>query len=288
MSRRQCIGMLAALPSLRAADRKVVVAGHPWVYAAKRPKNDIYEILDRIFADMSAAGLDAIELMHTALLPDNSVARIRELSERNRLPVLGTSFGADMWDRRQHDAILVQARTVIERLAAVGGRTLGTSVGDARHRKTEDELDAQAEVLRKIMFMCSDHGVVLNLHNHTYEVAGGEHDLKGTLARIPEVRLGPDINWLIRARVDPIDFIQRHGKRIVFAHLRDQAADGKWVESMGEGSTDYAAVAAALRKAGFNGDLAIELAYERDFEPTRPLRDSLRMSRQYVRKVMGY
>src|SRR5574340_1683424 len=156
MSRRQCIGMLAALPSLRAAGRKVVVAGHPWVYAAKRPRNDIFEILDQIFADMSAAGLDAIELMHTALLPDSAVARIREFSKRNRLPVLGTSFGGNMWDRKQHDAILAQARTVIGRLAAVGGRTLGTSVGDARRRKTEDEFDAQAEVLRKMMSMCSD------------------------------------------------------------------------------------------------------------------------------------
>jgi len=27
--------------------------------------------------------------------------------------------------------------------------------------------------------------VVLNLHNHTYEVADGEHDLNGTLARLP-------------------------------------------------------------------------------------------------------
>src|SRR5574340_321854 len=96
MSRRQCIGMLAALPSLRAAGRKVVVAGHPWVYAAKRPRNDIFEILDQIFADMSAAGLDAIELMHTALLPDSAVARLREISKRNRLPVLGTSFGGNM------------------------------------------------------------------------------------------------------------------------------------------------------------------------------------------------
>jgi len=120
---------------------KIMVAGHPWVYAARRPKNDIYEILDQIFAEMSAAGLDAIELMHTALAPDDAVAHIREISQRHRLPVIGTSFGAAMWDRKQHDAILEQVRTVIERVSALGGRTLGTSVGDARQRKTEDQLD---------------------------------------------------------------------------------------------------------------------------------------------------
>jgi len=265
-----------------------MVAGHPWVYAARRPKNDIYEILDQIFADMRGAGLDAIELMHTALAPDAAVTRIRELSKRHRLPVIGTSFGANMWDRQQHDAILEQAKLVIERVSALGGRTLGTSVGSAPQRKTEEQFDAQAELLRKITAICKDHGVVLILNNHTYEVVDGEHDLQGTLARLPEARLGPDINWLIRAGVDPVDFIARHGSRIVYAHLRDQKADGKWCEAMGEGTTDYAAIAAAFRKAGFHGDVAIELAHERDFQPTRSYGESFAMSRQYVRRVMGW
>jgi sugar phosphate isomerase/epimerase len=237
---------------------------------------------------MHAAGLDAIELMHTALAPDDAVAHIRELSTRHSLPVIGTSFGADMWDRKQHDTILPYAQLVIERVSALGGRTLGTSVGSARQSKTEEQLDAQAELLRKIIAIGNDHGVVLNLHNHTYEVADGEHDLKGTLARIPEVRLGPDLNWLIRAGVDPVDFIARYGTRIVYAHLRDQKADGKWCEAMGEGATDYAAIAAAFRKVRFHGDVAIELAHERDFQPTRSYGESFAMSRQYVRRVMNW
>lgn len=288
LSRRGCIAALAGAPLLAGAETKIKVAGHPWVYAARRPKNDIYEILDQIFADMRAAGLDAIELMYTALAPDDAVTRIRELSKRYRLPVIGTSFGANMWDRKQHDDILKQAQLVIERVSALGGRTLGTSVGSAPQRKTEEQFDAQAELLRKIMAICKDHGVVLNLHNHTYEVADGEHDLKGTLARLPDTRLGPDVNWLIRAGVDPLDFIARYGPRMVYAHLRDQKADGKWCEAMGEGTTDYAAIAAAFRKARFHGDVAIELAHERDFQPTRSYGESFAISRKYVRRVMAW
>src|ERR1017187_6851700 len=156
LSRRGCIVALAGAPLLAGAETKIMVAGHPWVYAARRPKNDIYEILDQIFADMRAANLDAIELMHTALAPDDAVARIRELSKRHSLPVIGTSFGAAMWDRKQHDAILEQARLVIERISALGGRTLGTSVGSAPQRKTEEQFDAQAELLRKIMAICKE------------------------------------------------------------------------------------------------------------------------------------
>jgi sugar phosphate isomerase/epimerase len=142
--------------------------------------------------------------------------------------------------------------------------------------------------LRKIIALCKAHGVVLNLHNHTYEVENNEHDLKGTLARIPDVKLGPDLNWLVRAGEDPVDFIRRYGNRIIFLHLRDQKADGKWSEAMGEGSTDYAAIGRALHQINFAGDAIIELAHENNFKLTRPLRESLKMSREYVRKRLGY
>jgi sugar phosphate isomerase/epimerase len=267
---------------------KVTVGGHPWVYAAKQPKYDITSILPQIFADMKYAGIEAIELMHSALRPNDAVERIGELSRKHGLPVLGASFGGAMWDRAQHNAVLDDAEMVIPRLAKLGGRTLGTSVGPSPKPKTPEQLDAQAELLRKIIALCQAHRIVLNLHNHTYEVVGHLHDLKGTLARIPDVKLGPDLNWLVRAGIDPAAFISQFGKRIVFCHLRDQKADGRWSEAMGEGTTDFAAVAQALRQINFAGDAVIELAHERDFHPTRPIRESLKISREYVRKVLGY
>lgn len=271
-----------------SAATKVTVAAHPWVYAATRPGYDVYPILDQIFADMSYAGIEAIELMHSCLQPGDAVSRIRSLSRRHRLPVLGMSYSADMWMRERHAAIVEEAKLLVGRLAELGGRTLGISVGDARRLKTSAEFDAQAEVLRKVMAICKANGVVPNLHNHVYEVANNEHDLKGTLARIPEVKLGPDLGWLAAAGVDPVDFIRRHGNRIVFAHLRDRGAEGVWTEAMGEGVLDYAAFGRALRDAGFAGDVAIELAHPRGFQPTRPLRESLKMSREYVRRTMGW
>jgi sugar phosphate isomerase/epimerase len=267
---------------------KVVVGAHPWVYAATQPNFDLTPVLPQIFADMQYAGMDGIELMHTALRPKDAVDRIGELSKEHRLSVLGMSFGGAMWDRSQHQAVLKDAELVIPRLGKLGGRTLGTSVGPAGKRKTPEQLDAQAELLRKIIALSQAHGVVLNLHNHTYEVMDDLHDLKGTLSRIPDVKLGPDLNWLARAGVDPASFIRRFGKQIVFLHLRDQKADGRWSEAMGEGSTDYVAIGKALHEVDFRGLAVIELAHESGFKPTRPLRESLKISREFVRKVLGY
>ena len=270
------------------SQKKVLVGGHPWVYAATQPNYDIYPVLDQIFADMHYAGLDGIELMHTALRYGDAVERIAALSKEHNLPVIGTSFGGAMWDRAQHETVFSDALIVVTRLAELGGRTLGTSVGKAPQSKTAAQLDAQAELLRRIMNLCRDNGIELNLHNHTYEVEDDMHDLAGTISRIPEARLGPDLNWLLRGGVDPVDFIEAYGDRIVFLHIRDQNADGTWSEAVGEGDMDYVAIGRALRAAGFWGDAVIELAHERKFKPTRPLRDSLSMSRAYVRKTLGF
>ena len=282
-----CAACLPAAEPNRKASR-VLVGAHPWVYAAKLPNYDITPRLPQIFADMSYAGMDGIELIHSALRPDDAVERIGELSQKHRLPVIGTSFHGDMWDRAKHQAILEEAHLTITRLAKLGGRTLGTSVGSAPKKKTPAQLDAQAELLRKIIALGKANGVVLNLHNHTYEVADNLYDLRGTLARIPDVKLGPDLNWLVRGGVDPAAFLRRFGKQVVFLHLRDQKADGRWSEAMGEGVTDYVAVAQALGEIPFQGDAVVELAHEGDFKPTRPLRESLKMSRDFVRRVLGY
>ena len=269
-------------------ENKVFVGAHPWVYAATQPNYDIYPVLDRIFADMSYAGLDGIELMHTALCYPDAVERIAALSNEHNLPVIGTSFGGAMWDRQQHEAVFEDARIVVTRLSKLGGRTLGTSVGRAPQTKTAGQLDAQAELLRRIMSLCCDNGVELNLHNHTYEVENDMHDLRGTLTRIPDIKLGPDLNWLVRGGVDPVDFIEAYGQSIVFLHIRDQNSDGTWSEAVGEGDMDYVAIGKALRASRFTGDAVIELAHEGNFKPTRPLRESLRMSRAHVKKTMGF
>jgi sugar phosphate isomerase/epimerase len=274
--------------AMLGAPRKPLVGGHPYVYTQHREDRRLDPILEQVFADMRYAGLDAVELMHPVLEQDDAAARIGEFSRRSGLPVLGSSYSADMWNRERHAAIVAEATLLIGRLANVGGRTLGISVGSAGRKKTPEQLDVQADVLRRIMKVCADNGVVPNLHNHVYEVADGEHDLNGTLARIPEIKLGPDLNWLVRAGVDPVDFIRRHAKRLVYLHLRDQKADGKWSEAMGEGAMDYAAIGRALREAEFAGDMAIELAHERGTVLTRPLRESLKISRNYVRNVMGF
>ena len=70
--------------------------------------------------------------------------------------------------------------------------------------------------------------------------------------------------------------------------MRDQYKNGRWCEALGEGDMDYYAIAEALREVNFNGIVVIELARESDFKITHPLRESWKISREYVRKVLRY
>lgn len=267
------------------------INGHLWLYASKFPPNwDAYPDLEAVFSDMSYAGLDGVELMESILRHDDAVSKLNDYKNKYNIVVSGSSYGVGMhmWDSRQHQKIVNDLELVIPRLAEVGGKTFGVSVGEADHIKTEWELDAQAETLKVLIRICEDHGIVPNLHNHTYEIENDLHDLKGTLARIPDLKLGPDINWLIRGGIDPVDFIKTYGKQIVYIHLRDQYENGEWTEYLGQGTTDFVGIAEALRKQGFDGEAGIELAFPGDFSPTIPLKDNWKVSRKFVKKTFGW
>lgn len=269
----------------------IKVNGHLWVYASKFPPNwDCTPNLETVFADFNYAGIDGVELMESTLRYDDAVSRINGFINKYNVPVSGSSYGVgfNMWDASQHTKIMEDIKIVVPRLSQVKGKTFGISVGEAKRLKTPAELDAQATILKQIIAVCNDNGIEANLHNHTYEVENGMHDLKGTMERIPDVKLGPDLNWLIRAGINPVDFINTYGKQIVYLHIRDQYVDGNWTEYLGQGVTKFTDIAKALKAQQFNGNAAIELAFPNDFTLVNPLKEDWKMSRQYVKKTFGW
>lgn len=284
--------VLMSSTALKKWGGDVPVNAHLWIYASKFPPHwDATPVLETIFSDLSYAGIEGLELMESILRHDDAVERLNRLSRKYNLPVSGSSYGVGfgMWDASQHKKIIEDITVVVPRLAKVGGKTFGISVGSKKSGpKTDAELDAQADVLKKIKQLCEDNGILPNLHNHTYEVENDMHDLKGTLERIPDFKLGPDINWLIRAGIDPIDFITTYGNQMVYLHIRDEYKDGTWSEYLGQGDTDFESIAAALKIKNFKGEAAIELAFPNDFRPENELREDWKKSREFIREVFGW
>lgn len=284
--------LLMSSPTSLVLSKRIPINAHLWVYASKFPPNwDCTPVLDTVFSDLSYAGIEGVELMEGQLRHDDSVERINTLINKYNLAVSGSSYGVGfgMWDATQHKTILDDIKVVVPRLGQVGGKTFGISVGNKKNGlKTEAQLDAQAKMLKKVRAICDDHGVEANLHNHTYEVENDMHDLKGTLKRIPDFKLGPDLNWLIRGGINPVDFINTYGLQIVYLHIRDQYKDGTWSEYVGQGDTDFKSIATALKAKNFTGQAAVELAFSNNFEPKNALRKDWKMSREFVQKTFGW
>ena len=268
--------------------KKITVGAHVWVYASTQPGFDVSPILSQIFSDVAYAGFDGVETMEHPLRSSVYTKQIKELIDQYKIKLIGSSYGADMWNKDKSNQIYEDVDLIFGNMASVGARTFGISVGEpAGRKKTENEFDTQTALLKRIISLGEKRGIVPNLHNHTAEVENKMYDLRGTLKRIPDIKLGPDLNWLLRAGIDPISFLKEFRKQIVFMHLRDQLNNGKWPESMGEGNVDFKEISAVINEIQFEGDAIIELAHENGFVRTRPLKESLKMSRDYMRKTMG-
>ena len=268
--------------------KKITVGAHVWVYASTLPGYDVSPVLSQIFSDMSYAGFDGVETMEHPLRSPVYTKQIKELIDQYKIKLIGSSYGADMWNKDKQNQIYEDVDRIFTNMASVGGRTFGVSVGEpAGRKKTEDEFDNQAALLNRLISLGEKKDIVLNLHNHTAEVENKMYDLRGTLKRIPDIKLGPDLNWLLRAGINPVDFLREFRKQIVFMHLRDQLTNGKWPESMGEGNVNFKEIADVLKEIRFEGDTIIELAHENGFVRTRPLKESLKMSRDFMKKTMG-
>jgi sugar phosphate isomerase/epimerase len=268
--------------------KKITVGAHVWVYASTQPGFDVSPVLSQIFSDVAYAGFDGVETMEHPLRSSVYTRQIKELIDQYKIKLIGSSYGADMWNKDKSNEIYEDVDLIFGNMASVGARTFGISVGEpAGRKKTENEFDTQAVLLKRIISLGEKRGIVPNLHNHTAEVENNMYDLRGTLKRIPGIKLGPDLNWLLRAGIDPISFLKEFRKQIVFMHLRDQLSNGKWPESMGEGNVDFKEIAAVINEIHFEGDAIIELAHENGFVRTRPLKESLKMSRDFMKKTMG-
>src|SRR5664279_1522979 len=266
-----------------AGKKKITVGAHVWVYASTMPGYDVSPILGQIFSDVAYAGFDGVETMEHPLRSAVYTKQIKELIDQYKIKLIGSSYGADMWNKDKSNEIYEDVDLIFGNMASVGARTFGVSVGEpAGRQKTENEFDTQAALLKRIISLGEKRGIVLNLHNHTAEVENKMYDLRGTLKRIPDIKLGPDLNWLLRAGIDPVSFLKEFRKQIVFMHLRDQLNNGKWPESVGEGNVDFKEIAAVIKEINFEGDAIIELAHENGFVRTRPLKESLKMSRDYM------
>ena len=223
--------------------------------------------------------------MHTALRPADAVETIRELSQKHPLRVIGTSFGGAMWDRAQHQA---SSRSP-HRWTGWPGWADGPSAPRSARPQAQDA----GAVGRPGRRAPRDHRPVPK-PGHRAQLA--QSHVRSPRRHAPpegdpgtdserQARAGPQL--ALRGGVDPVRFIKTTVSKSCSctSATRRPTASGlrPWAKAT-------RATRPSARHAGnqVSGDAVIELAHEGDFKPTRPLRESLKMSRAYVKQTLGF
>ncbi len=99
-------------------------------------------------------------------------------------------------------------------------------------------------------------GLTYGWHNHDFEfvkLADGSVPMEHIFAGGPDLAWEADIAWIVRGGGDPMDWIARHGDKIVSVHIKDIAAAGECTDEdgwsdVGHGTMDWDALLAAARK----------------------------------------
>jgi sugar phosphate isomerase/epimerase len=166
--------------------------------------------------------------------------------------------GADNGDMREH----ARAVAACVRFAEILGCHHVTSTGASRRGEPgglERVIDCARLVLSQVP---PDSTVKLTLEPHYGNVLEQPEDFERVLNTLPDPRLGlcVDTGHFHAAHVDTVAFIRRFAPRIYAVHVKDHC--GSVSVGIGRGEIDLPAEIAALRAAGYPGDLTIELEVE--------------------------
>ena len=264
---------------------KYRIGAHPYIFV--QYGYDFEKQFDRVFEIIAEAGYQAIELHSPMLHVENWKERINEALSRTGLGLIGASSGQSMWDIDQYDKIISDMDDYSNRLAAFDNVTCGTSCGGKRYADRTDAENAQTvKVWTELGEMFRSKGVTLNYHTHGEPM----EDIRLVIENVPSdlVALGPDLDWLRVGGVDPVEFIRKYADRLIMLHIRDYHTGGDRTEALGEGDADYKNLASVLDEIGFQGEFVVELAIPSGKEPTQPVEELLKASRDHLHETIGW
>ena len=232
--------------------------------------------------DIAAVGFQGVELF------DGNVREYEErpLELRRLLDDLGLSLVAvysganfvypdivedEFW--RLERAASLAAAFGAEHLVVGGGAKRAGGTTDDDYSRLAAGLDRACEVAER-------HGLIASYHPHLSTIVESPRDVDRILS-MSRIGFCPDTAHLAAAGGDPVDLIRRHARRVTYVHLKDLRREPFAFRPLGRGELDIAGVLVALRDAGYDGWLTVELD-EYDGEPREAAAESLRFLRHLL------
>jgi inosose dehydratase len=268
---------------------KVTVEVFIWTQQLASEKKTLAEGVDEVLDSFHGAGYHRVELNQEFFNPTLRKKTFALLAQYNLAPET-IYVGTTLYEAAAAGKSVQELMELARLLKAHGTRIIITnpSPKPGQARKTDEELDTQANYVDELGAELHHLGMKLALHHHTPELVDNAIEWRHLLQHTNPLTVYccVDVHWAYRGGQDVMNFIRETGDRLVELHLRN-SIQGVWAEDFGPGDIDYQKVADYLRGIGFKGYLVVELAYEKGTQITRSLGEDLRLSRLYTDKIFG-
>jgi inosose dehydratase len=178
---------------------------------------------ERVLAEMASLGLTATELGPLGYLSLDA-NRVRALLDRFDLRLAGGFLPLAL-----HTPSLDSARELLDRvaplLAALGGEVLTVapvmdSDWSAPRPLDDGDWSRLAENLKHVEELAAAQGLTTALHPHAGSLVETRDQIERLLSE-SDTRVCLDTGHLAIGGADPVEFVRRHGHRVVHVHLKD-------------------------------------------------------------------
>lgn len=121
--------------------------------------------------------------------------------------------------------------------------------------RTADGWYKLAAILEEMSTNYARHGLTFAWHNHDFEffpLTTGEIPMQILLESAPALHWQFDVAWSVKTGQNPLNWIKKHGPRIISVHVKDIAPAGKCIDEdgwadVGQGTMDWRQIFAALK-----------------------------------------
>jgi inosose dehydratase len=238
--------------------------------------------MEQAVGDIAAVGYEGVEMFdgNVAAYADEP-ARLRDLLDSAGLELVSVYTGANFVYAEALPDEVYRIERAAELAATFGAGRLVVGGGARRAAGTPPEdYDRLAAALDRVTDIAERHGLSASYHPHLSTIVESPDELERLMSR---TRIGfcPDTAHLAAGGGDPAALIRRYPDRIRHVHLKDLRPEPFAFLPLGAGVLDFPDILRALREAGYDSWLIVELdAYEGD------PREAAESSRAYLDKLL--
>ncbi|MGH3518287.1 MAG: sugar phosphate isomerase/epimerase family protein, partial [Haloechinothrix sp.] len=233
--------------------------------------------------DIGAVGYEGVEMFdgNVADFADRP-AELRELLTETGLELVSVYTGANFIYPEIVPDELYRVERAADLAAMFGAQRLVVGGGARRAAGTsEQDYDRLGEALDRVVGIAESRELTAGYHPHLTTIVESPDELEKIMSR-SRIGFCPDTAHLAAGGGDPAELIRRYPDRIRHVHLKDFHPDPITFLPLGRGAIDFADVLAAIREAGYDSWLLVELD-EYDGDP----REAAQISKTYLEHLLA-